>query len=580
MEPFSDRLASLADLSDEELTALEQEMVTAFDAADESGDVDLMQQLADAIDSVRSEQMSREGGEVPEAAAEEAPPVAASAEGDDGNGDAGDGEDEDPGAEVPEPDVPAEAPDQTEEEGTVEVTADDVPAENQHDVLPLAASYTITAGGDIPGLTAGTQLADIDQVVEAMTSKINAQRGIGDGEYVVVASFRRDPETQDENKLLRVGDAPGNSRKIRQFLMENPTVEALVAAGWCAPKTPIYDFTSIGSTATPVKDSLATFGVDRGGIIWQEPASLASIPFTGTLFSRWVYDTDHWEAQDMAGTALTPPDEKPCVMIECGTERSAELEALPLCLCFDNMTVRANPEWVRHTTDLVMVAQARYTEQLLLLKMFTAPGVVNTPATVGAMDTAFGAARDLLVTTRLVAAQFRWRNRLDANQQLRVYMPAWTRDAIACDLAIQIPGDDTLSVSRSEVDQYLADANLSPVWYIDDIPATTAATAPITADAAFDSYLGFPKTAEWLITLPGVFTRLDGGSLDLGIVRTKEDVQKNKYCEFAETFEDVAYMGPTDPDNAWAVRGTTAVTVRGGFAPAVATVPAGGVIAE
>ena len=66
-----------------------------------------------------------------------------------------------------------------------------------------------------------------------------------------------------------------------------------------------------------------------------------------------------------------------------------------------------------------------------------------------------------------------------------------------------------------------------------------------------------------------MFTRLDGGSVDLGVVRTKEDIQKNKFCEFSETFESVAYMGPQTAANAWAVRGTTPILLIGGYAEAI-----------
>ena len=153
---------------------------------------------------------------------------------------------------------------------------------------------------------------------------------------------------------------------------------------------------------------------------------------------------------------------------------------------------------------------------------------------------------------------------------MRLYAPDWLRDAMAADLMLQAPGDDTLATGYAEIDGYLDDANVDPVWYIDDIPVGVG-TAATTAASNFDSYLGFPTPAEWLITSPGVFTRLDGGSVDLGVVRTKEDVQKNKFCEFSETFETVAYMGPQTAANAWAVRGTTPIKLIGGYAKAVDT---------
>ena len=163
-----------------------------------------------------------------------------------------------------------------------------------------------------------------------------------------------------------------------------------------------------------------------------------------------------------------------------------------------------------------------------------------------APPTSRGAARDFLIQVRLVAAQFRWRNRLSATQQMRMYAPNWLRDAIAADLMLQAPGDNTMSTSFAEVDGYLDDANVDAVWYIDDVPVGVG-TGATTAASNFDSYNGFAQTAEWLITSPGVFTRLDGGSIDLGVVRTKEDVQKNKFCEFSETFETSPTWGRRPP---------------------------------
>jgi hypothetical protein len=639
---FDDRLSRLAELSDEEVNALETEMVAAFDAADAAGDIARMQQLADALDQVRAEKANREGGAAPEAPAEappampmEAPPVAASGEtegdepektavsvetsgpdiavettGPDGTrvlvenaGDAADGaaasdeppseddEPETPPVPEPEPDS-AEVPNTTEEEA-VKVTNADVPAGNQPVSAAAAApNYAITAGGDIPTVTAGSPLADMDAVIDAMTKKVNAMRGVtGDGERVIVASMRRDLEEEfGDSRVLRRGDAEGNSIKVREYLKQANSMESLVATGWCAPKTPLYDIPGIGTTDTPVADSLASFGVDRGGIIWTEPPTLANVATALQQLGFWRNtaaegDPPVWQyVPGIAGTpgVGTPTDLKPCIEIECGFEHSAELMAVPLCLCFDNLTTRAYPEYVKATTDLVMVGQAKFKEQWLLAQIFGAAGVINNPPTgiVGTPDVPLGVVRDFLITLRLAAAQFRWRNRLSANQQLRLYAPAWLRDAMASDLMVQIPGDDTMSTSNAELNGYISECGISdPVWYIDDIPVGVG-TAATAATSTFDSYHGYPAVAEWLITLPGVFTRLDGGSLDLGVVRTKEDVQKNKYCEFAETFEAVAYMGPTDPATAWAIRGTTPVTVRGGFTPAVATVPAGGVISE
>ena len=375
--------------------------------------------------------------------------------------------------------------------------------------------------------------------------------------------------------MLRAGDPAGNSRKIQKFMTENQTPEALTAAGWCAPRTVLYDVPAHpGTTDTPVRDSLATFGVDRGGITWTTPAALPSFS-TGDAFSRWVFGTgnfvqdqrddgttpnlqtavrdNQWSAVDMMGNALVGSgDIKPCIEIDCGSTQAADLEAIPFCLCFDNFMTRAYPEWVKHTTDLVMIAQARWTEQMTLAKMFDAPGVVNydgaagdAAAIVGQPETTLGVVRDFLVEMRLVTAQYRWRNRMSSADTVRLYVPTWLRDAMASDLTLQAPGDNTLDTSYNEVVGYLGAANINPVWYIDDIPAI--ATFKITAATDnFDSLLGYPADVNWMLFPTGSFVRLDAGSLDLGVVRTKDDILKNKYCTFSETFEGIAYMGPAD----------------------------------
>ena len=616
MDEFAERLARLAELSADELQALEDEMVAAFDAADASGDVETMQALADALDQVRealanaapAEEAPAEGAppaaetvaasgettepaapeasdDTPEAAPEEpaeqpseepaeGEPEEAPAEGEPAEGDA-----PEPADTPDESAVPAETPTSTSEEETVtgEVTNADVPDAHKPAVA-ASAPYVITAGGDIPGVTAGQSLTDMDEVIDAMTRKINTMRGVsGGGEHILVASFRRDLEAEyGDDRILRRGDAEGNAAKIRRYAAEHQTVESLTAAGWCAPKTPLYDIPGIGSTDTPVTDSLSSFGADRGGIIWTEPPSLVAM--SGLMnFGTWRKTNGNFEFVpfDASGGTVTNEPAKPCIDIPCGTEHSAELVAVPLCLCFDNLMTRVNPELVRASTDLVQVAQARFKEQMLLAAMFDADGVVNTcssgTGTVGTPDTALGAARDFLITVRLAAAQFRWANRISLTTQLRLYAPAWLRDAMASDLSVQIPGDDALSKSWAEIEGYLSDINVSPIWYIDDVP-TGVGTSATAATSNFDSNCGYPTPAEWLLTLPGVFTRLDGGSLDLGVVRTKEDVQANKYCEFAETFESVAYMGPTNAGEAWAIRGSTPIFIRGGFTPAVASV--------
>lgn len=577
MEAFQERLSRLAELSPEELDQLETEVTDAFDAADADANLEDMQALADALDQIRQAKaaMSDEQPEAtpPAPVASTEPAVAASADGGEGGEGGGDGGDEEATSEeVPEPaevveettpaevpeEVPAEEPNDNQAEvpdegaeasdqgGTVaaEVTASDVPEEAQP-VTASASVITIRAGGDIPGLTAGAVLDGMEDVVDALTRKINSMRGVtGDGEHIIVASAKNEADI-DDDRVLKAGDPNGNSRKIRQLLSDRDmlTPEGLTAAGWCAPRTPIYDVPTMGVNERPIRSGLPSFNADRGGITWAEPPTLPETDFGVGIWR--ITDGDWGSFSNPAGTG-SPGTTKPCYTIECGDEASADVDALTLCLCFNNMMVRAFPEWVRANTDLVMVAQARFAEQVALSQMF---GIATT-GTCGTPATSVGVARDFLYTAATAAAGKRWELRLGDSAPLQMLAPSWLRTAIAIDLGLQAPGDDTYAISQSQVDGYFGEFGINPVWFMDDAPA----------QAAF-SGCSFPANAHWLLYPTGTFLRLDTGELNLGVVRTKEDLEKNSYCEFSETFETVAYMGPAD--KSWVVRGLTAVNLFG-----------------
>ena len=74
----------------------------------------------------------------------------------------------------------------------------------------------------------------------------------------------------------------------------------------------------------------------------------------------------------------------------------------------------------------------------------------------------------------------------------------------------------------------------------------------------------FPTTVDWLLHPLGQFVFLDGGVLDLGVIRDAELVATNDYEVFAETFENVGQVGPADA----ALHGTSTVCANG-FLPSM-----------
>src|SRR5690606_1205463 len=74
-------------------------------------------------------------------------------------------------------------------------------------------------------------------------------------------------------------------------------------------------------------------------------------------------------------------------------------------------------------------------------------------------------------------------------------------------------------------------------WHLD------GETGQIFGDQANGALLGFPNELIWYLFSEGTFVFLDGGQLDLGLVRDSTLNSTNDYKIFLETFEGVAKVG-------------------------------------
>jgi hypothetical protein len=105
---------------------------------------------------------------------------------------------------------------------------------------------------------------------------------------------------------------------------------------------------------------------------------------------------------------------------------------------------------------------------------------------------------------------------------------------MAADLTLAMPGDGTIGLSASEINGYLASANVSLVESLDQ---------NVFGSQSAGALLEFPDTFTWYLFAEGSFIFLDGGTLDLGIIRDSGLVGTNDYKMFVETFEGVAFVG-------------------------------------
>lgn len=410
------------------------------------------------------------------------------------------------------------APEAQEEQAPVTAAAEQ-PFEAPADRQPVAqvfeaAPVAITAGADIPGYTAGSTINDMTEVAQAMEKRIHSLRRVngGDGEQHIVASIT----TQFDDARTLTTDAEANSAKISAFSADS----ALVASGGhAAPLEVKYDIFGLGSTTVrPVRDSLPRFQADRGGIRFVTPPSFASGDYANAV-GVWTAAVD--------ATAIADEATKASLTVSAANELTATTDAVTLQLQFGNLMTRAYPELIARHNELALVQHAREAEQNLLTKIGAGSTAVTTSSLIG-----FG--RDFLVQIRRAAVAYRSRHRLDPQTTLKAIVPSWVYEAMAADLTLSMPGDNTIAVSKSEIDGYLATVNV-------DLVASLDATVFGSQGAA--ALLEFPDSFDWFLFAEGTFLFLDGGTLDLGIIRDSSLVGTNDYKMFVETFEGLAKVG-------------------------------------
>lgn len=408
--------------------------------------------------------------------------------------------------ETSEPEAQEEAPVTAAVDGTI-----DVPADRRPVAPATSAPVAITAGADIPGHSAGSTLADMREVAEAMEKRLHSLRRVngGDGEQHIVASI----STQYPEERTLGNDPEENRAKIEEVI----GAEALVASGgFATPLEVRYDVFGLGTAVRPVRDSLPRFQADRGGVRYVTPPVLSSY---ANAVGVWT------AANDASGSP--DPATKTSLTVTAAAELTAVTDAVTLQMQFGNLFTRAYPELLARHNELGLIQHAREAEQNIMSRIATDSTAVTTSSLIG-----FG--RDFLVQIKRAAAAYRSRHRIDPSTQLRAIIPSWVYDAMAADLALAMPGDGTISVSTSEINGYLANSNVTLVASLDANTFGAQSTGAL---------LEFPDSFTWYLFAEGTFLFLDGGTLDLGIIRDSGLVGTNDYKMFVETFEGVAKVG-------------------------------------
>ena len=539
---------SVEALSDEELDELLGSLMGLAD--DEEASVALLAEAADAAEAIRDEQESRiEAREAEEAAlaeqrarlrgeADDAEADAEAADGAEAEGDDDAEASEDEGSE----EEPAEEADASEESPALEGADDDerepvaassrpaarrrIAARRPRSAEPRPSddrrAARMTLAADVPGFQPGSRIEDprdLDRALIARAETFRRSRPSGDGarEYLTVASIH--PSYPEERQLS--DDPVRNARLVRQTLEAGLAPEALTASGGlCAPLDPYYTVPVLGGSARPVRDALVGFQTSRGGVTGIAPPVLSDLDGASVV----------WTAANDASPS--DPATKPCVTVACGATRETEIDAVTLCLQFGNFRARTFAEFDAAITELSLVQHARVAEQQILTRIEALSDALNNEETV------VSAYRDWLALLVQAAATYRARVR-DDNLVFRAIAPSQAPAIFAIDHIRGMPAgmgfDEAYRRTASDIATDLAAHGINVTWSPDmNVPgaqaaATDLADLPPSIDTAF-----YPE---------GTFLFLDGGRLDLGVVRDSTLNGTNDFQTFVETFEAVHQIG-------------------------------------
>jgi hypothetical protein len=329
----------------------------------------------------------------------------------------------------------------------------------------------------------------------------------------------------DESMVLRGDDHAGNLEKIAAIgspFLGRDSMEALVASGGiCAPPTPFYDVPGFASRERPVRDTFASFNAVRGGVLVPSVSTIGSITSAITVIE---------EADDAQGGTFAT---KSCQDMECADWTEVLVGIISHCREYGNLNARTWPEGIALENDNTMAAHSRVADRRLLDRI----KVLSLEVTAGHV---YNAMHDFIYAALRAKASIR--NLLRAPLEglgYTVLAPEWLIELFQADSAAM--DHEEKYVSRARIEAILGQYDIRVSWYKD---SPTGAGQDFGAEVDSTGVDNFPSIVEWSMSINGSFIHLDGGDLELGLVRDSSLNSSNDYQMFGETFENIARIGP------------------------------------
>ncbi len=389
-------------------------------------------------------------------------------------------------------------------------------------VTPLPTTTpraSLGATGCGRGKGCGEVYNDKWELARAMSDTLRSlDRTSANGRVVVASADWRDIYPEER----RLGEnATVNAQRI----------EAIVASGGTSlPANVDYGLDVWATPDRPIKGALAQFLADRGALSFRNPPTIAALSGASSVWT---------EATDANPAGAT----KPVLTVTVPAQETVYVNAVPTRLQFGNMMGQFDPETVAANTELALAAAARTAETELQTLIAGAATADITSAQ------ALGASRDFFTTIEKMAANFRYTHRLGANVVLNIMLPEYVKSMIRADrlneLAHDSAGTDPFMISDQWIEDALALRGVEPIWTLDALPVNGVVypTQQFSGFAASSAIPTYPTSIVWHVFIKGSVQFLDGGALNLGVVRDATLDATNDYETFVETFEGIANRG-------------------------------------
>lgn len=514
----------LTTLSDEELSALEEQAVAKVDAItsdeniDEAGLAEATR-IVEGIERVRGESTART--EAAAARKEQLKGLKDRLKGQP-DGEVDDGDEVEESGEEP---VGQQEPVPVAASGGARTTPRSLAAKrNLNPKLGDAARHapapevppteaTIVASANVPGFSPGHKLRNNKDLAGAVTAK--AMTLGDDGVRYHVAQVQTTPRHIIDAREMGMNE-------MEQILREATAPETLVAAGgWCAPSEIRYDFYNVIDTDGMI--DLPTVGIRRGGVRWPTSPTYADIVDGSTGLWSWN------ETQDIAAaTGTAQSGTKTCVRIPCPGFNEARLSLDGLCVTAGNLMSDAYPEVIANFLRILEAGHAHYMNARRIA------AVVAGSTAVTFTTTGHGVVIPVLEAVELQVIDYRSKFRMSTNAVLEAKFPIWILGMMRADMSKRygVPLEYT-SILDSQIAAWFSARDIS-VQFIQDYQLNSTGfpgqSTPATA---------WPTSVKFLLYAPGTWVLGTGMKLDLGVVR---DSTLNETNDYTAAWMEEAYL--------------------------------------